>query len=126
MLWALVFLLPFWINSIQEFLKLGLGFTLLHHGQVVIEPSQAGPEIFVTHATCQILIKVPKEQKIFNQVHQESDQTTPRDKKNSYLELHSELHAKQSAMKLYSPKGCFKLLSCLFTETSDVSERKKN
>ena len=45
--------------------------------------------------------------------------------KNSYLELHSELHAKQSAMKLYTPKGCFKLLSCLFTETSDVSERKK-
>lgn len=63
MVWALVFLLPPWINSIQEFLKLGLRFTLLHHGQVVIEPSQAGPEIFVTQATCQILIKVPKEQK---------------------------------------------------------------
>ena len=79
----------------------------------------------MTQATCQILIKVPKEQKIFNQVHQESDQTTPRDKKIVNLELHSELHAKQSAMKLYAPKGCFKLLSCLFTETSDVSERKK-
>lgn len=57
----LVLFLPPWIHSIQELLKLGLMFILLHHGQVVIESSQAGPELFVSQAPCQILIKVSKE-----------------------------------------------------------------
>ena len=61
MVWPLVVFLPPWINDIQKFFKLWFRFTLLHHGQVVIESSQAGPEIFVTQAPCQILIKVSKE-----------------------------------------------------------------
>lgn len=59
--WPLAYFLPPWVDSIQEFLKLGLRFTFLHHGQVVIESSQAGPEIFVTQGPCQILIKLSKE-----------------------------------------------------------------
>lgn len=63
MVWPLVFLLPSWIDGIKKFLKLGLRFTLLYHGQVVIESSQTGPKIFMTQVPCQILIKMSKNQK---------------------------------------------------------------
>lgn len=61
MVWPLVFPLPCWVNNVQELLKLGLTFIFLHHGQVVIESSQAGPEVFVTQAPYQILIKMSEE-----------------------------------------------------------------
>lgn len=63
LLWSdpLVLFLPPWIHSIQELLKLGLMFILLHHGQIVIESPQAGQELFVSQVPCQILIKVSKE-----------------------------------------------------------------
>lgn len=71
MVWPLVFFLPPRIDDIQELLKLGLRFILLHHGQVVIEPSQAGPEIFVAQSPGQILIKMSEEQKHFIKFHRE-------------------------------------------------------
>lgn len=68
---CLVLFLPPWINSIQELLKLGLRFILLHHRQVIIEPPQAGPEVFVAQAACQILIKMSEEQKYFVKFNRE-------------------------------------------------------
>lgn len=65
--------LPPWIDDIQELLKLGLRFIVLHHGQVVVESSEAGPEISVTQAPRQILIKMSEEQNHFIKFHGEPD-----------------------------------------------------